>query len=33
MVYTAAPGNESHEKLEMLAVIGTQSLSDFGDGR
>ena len=27
MVYTAAPGSESHEKLEMLAVIGAQSLS------
>jgi transcriptional regulator with XRE-family HTH domain len=27
MVYTAAPGTESHDKLQMLAVIGTQSLS------
>ncbi|CCH86526.1 Transcriptional regulator, XRE family [Modestobacter italicus] len=27
MVYTAVPGTESHEKLQMLAVIGTQSLS------
>ncbi len=26
MVYTAVPGTESHEKLEMLAVIGAQSL-------
>ena len=27
MVYTAAPGTESPEKLEMLAVIGAQSLT------
>ncbi|MGY1772143.1 helix-turn-helix transcriptional regulator [Blastococcus sp. SYSU D00813] len=27
MVYTAAPGTESHEKLEVLAVVGAQSLS------
>lgn len=27
LVYTAAPGSESHGKLEMLAVIGAQSLS------
>ena len=27
MVYTAEPGSESHEKLQMLAVIGAQSLS------
>jgi len=27
MVYTAVPGTESHEKLQMLAVIGTQSLA------
>ena len=27
MVYTAAPGSESHERLEVLAVIGAQSLS------
>ncbi|WP_222193051.1 helix-turn-helix transcriptional regulator [Modestobacter italicus] len=37
MVYTAAPGTESHEKLQMLTVIGAQSLSlapagaDLGD--
>jgi hypothetical protein len=35
MVYTAVPGTESYEKLQMLAVIGTQSLSlagrDAGD--
>ncbi|WP_409332142.1 helix-turn-helix transcriptional regulator [Trujillonella humicola] len=30
MVYTAAPGSESYEKLEMLAVIGAQSLSPAG---
>jgi len=30
MVYTAVPGTESHEKLQMLAVIGTQSLSSAG---
>ena len=27
MVYTAPPGTDSHEKLEVLAVIGAQSLS------
>ena len=32
MVYTAAPGTESHEKLEMLAVIGAQSLTFSGSG-
>ncbi|MFI5844982.1 helix-turn-helix transcriptional regulator [Catenuloplanes sp. NPDC051500] len=26
MVYTAVPGTESYDKLQMLAVIGTQSL-------
>lgn len=26
LVYTAAPGSESHEKLQLLAVIGAQSL-------
>ncbi|RKN09413.1 helix-turn-helix transcriptional regulator [Streptomyces radicis] len=26
MVYTAIPGTESHEKLQMLAVIGSQAL-------
>ncbi|WP_133741592.1 helix-turn-helix transcriptional regulator [Actinorugispora endophytica] len=26
MVYTAVPGSESYEKLQMLSVIGTQSL-------
>ena len=26
MVYTATPGSESHEKLQMLSVIGTQTL-------
>ncbi len=27
MVYTAVPGTESHDKLQMLTVIGAQSLS------
>ena len=27
LVYTAVPGTESHDKLEMLAVIGAQSLA------
>ncbi|GAB3311982.1 helix-turn-helix transcriptional regulator [Geodermatophilus aquaeductus] len=27
MVYTAVPGTEDHDKLQMLAVIGAQSLS------
>ena len=27
MVYTAVPGTESHEKLQVLAVLGAQSLS------
>ncbi len=27
LVYTAAPGSESHEKLQLLSVIGTQSLA------
>jgi transcriptional regulator with XRE-family HTH domain len=27
LVYTADPGTESHEKLQMLAVIGAQSMS------
>ncbi|GAA2181112.1 helix-turn-helix transcriptional regulator [Brooklawnia cerclae] len=27
LVYTAAPGSESHEKLQLLSVIGTQTLS------
>nr|WP_199523918.1 helix-turn-helix transcriptional regulator [Micromonospora craterilacus] len=26
LVYTAIPGSESHEKLQLLAVIGTQTL-------
>lgn len=26
LVYTAAPGSESHEKLQLLSVIGSQSL-------
>jgi transcriptional regulator with XRE-family HTH domain len=26
MVYTAVPGSESHEKLRLIAVIGTQAL-------
>ena len=30
LVYTAVPGTASHEKLQMLAVIGTQSLSSAG---
>lgn len=27
LVYTAAPGSESHDKLQLLSVVGTQSLS------
>lgn len=27
LVYTASPGSESHEKLRLLSVIGTQTLS------
>lgn len=27
LVYTAAPGSESHDKLTLLSVVGTQSLS------
>jgi transcriptional regulator with XRE-family HTH domain len=27
LVYTAEPGSESHEKLQLLSVIGTQSIS------
>lgn len=26
LVYTAAPGSESHDKLQLLAVLGTQTL-------
>lgn len=26
LVYTAAPGSESHEKLQLLSVIGSQAL-------
>ena len=26
LVYTAVPGTESHEKLQLLSVIGTQTL-------
>ena len=26
LVYTAVPGSESHEKLQLLSVIGTQTL-------
>ena len=26
LVYTATPGGESHEKLQLLSVIGAQSL-------
>lgn len=26
LVYTAAPGSESHERLRLLSVIGTQTL-------
>jgi hypothetical protein len=26
LVYTAVPGTESHEKLRLLAVIGTQDI-------
>jgi hypothetical protein len=26
LVYTAVPGTESHEKLQLLAVLGSQSL-------
>lgn len=28
LVYTAVPGSESHEKLELLSVIGTQRLRE-----
>jgi len=28
LVYTAVPGSESYEKLQLLAVIGTQQLQD-----
>lgn len=28
LVYTAAPGSESHEKLQLLAVIGSQAMED-----
>ena len=27
LVYTAVPGSETHDKLQLLAVIGAQSLS------
>ena len=27
LVYTAAPGSESYEKLQLLSVIGTQSVA------
>jgi hypothetical protein len=27
LVYTAEPGSASHEKLQLLAVIGTQTLA------
>jgi hypothetical protein len=27
LVYTAVPGSVSHERLQLLAVIGTQDLS------
>jgi len=30
LVYTAVPGSESHEKLQLLSVIGTQALSQGG---
>lgn len=26
LVYTAAPGSESHERLRLLSVVGTQTL-------
>jgi transcriptional regulator with XRE-family HTH domain len=32
MVYTAAPGTDNYDKLEMLAVIGAQSLSTTRSG-
>ncbi|MGX5657223.1 helix-turn-helix transcriptional regulator [Geodermatophilus nigrescens] len=32
MVWTAEPGTESHDKLEVLAVIGAQSLTSSGAG-
>jgi transcriptional regulator with XRE-family HTH domain len=33
MVYTAVPGSESYDKLQLLSVIGTQMVgSDVGDG-
>jgi transcriptional regulator with XRE-family HTH domain len=30
MVYTAVPGSESHEKLQLLSVIGTQTVRSDG---
>ncbi|MGO8609259.1 transcriptional regulator, partial [Rhizobium johnstonii] len=27
LVYTAAPGSDSYDKLQLLAVIGTQTLT------
>ena len=27
LVYTAVPGSDSHDKLELLSVLGTQSIS------
>jgi len=32
LVYTAAPGSESHEKLQLLSVIGTQSFTSSTEG-
>ncbi|HOZ58643.1 MAG TPA: helix-turn-helix transcriptional regulator [Nakamurella multipartita] len=33
LVYTAVPGSETHEKLQLLSVIGTQVLTDPDAGR
>jgi hypothetical protein len=27
LVYTAVPGSDSHEKLQLLTVIGTQTIN------
>ncbi|MCQ4207365.1 helix-turn-helix transcriptional regulator [Streptomyces longispororuber] len=32
LVYTAVPGSESYEKLQLLSVIGTQALRRTGSG-
>jgi hypothetical protein len=32
LVYTASPGSDSYDKLQLLAVIGAQTSSDFFAG-